>query len=87
MNATTNDSVLLEVRALRRDFPSGESTITVLKDDGSVETRNVRVGINNNVTAQILEGVSEGERVITGTASAGAPTPQQGGRMRPPMGF
>ena len=32
MNATANDSVLLEVRALRRDFPSGESTITVLKD-------------------------------------------------------
>ena len=32
MNATANDSVLLEVRALRREFPSGESTITVLKD-------------------------------------------------------
>ena len=32
MNATANDSALLEVRALRREFPSGESTITVLKD-------------------------------------------------------
>ena len=65
----------------------GLRSVRVLKDDGSVETRNVRVGINNNVTAQVLEGVTEGERVITGTASAGAPVQQQGGRMRPPMGF
>lgn len=65
----------------------GLRSVRVLKDDGSVETRNVRVGINNNVTAQILEGLAEGERVITGTASAGAPVQQQGGRMRPPMGF
>ena len=32
MEDSATDSVLLEVRALRREFPSGESTITVLKD-------------------------------------------------------
>jgi macrolide transport system ATP-binding/permease protein len=32
MDASTTEHALLEVRALRREFPSGESTITVLKD-------------------------------------------------------
>ncbi|HNR91581.1 MAG TPA: efflux RND transporter periplasmic adaptor subunit [Dokdonella sp.] len=67
----------------------GLRSVRVLKPDGSVETRNVRVGINNNVNAQILEGVQEGERVVTGTASAAASAAarQPGVRMRPPMGF
>ena len=29
---STSSAALLEVRALRREFPSGEGTITVLKD-------------------------------------------------------
>ena len=32
MDDSATDRALLEVRALRREFPSGESTITVLKD-------------------------------------------------------
>ncbi len=67
----------------------GLRSVQVLDADGSVEVRNVRVGINNNVSAQILEGVREGERVVTGTAgtAASATGRQPGVRMRPPMGF
>lgn len=32
MDSANTEHTLLEVRALRREFPSGESTITVLKD-------------------------------------------------------
>ena len=67
----------------------GLRSVRVLKADGSLETRNVRVGINNNVSAEILDGVTEGERVVTGTSGADAvpAARQQGVRMRPPMGF
>ncbi len=76
-------------RARADESGGGLRSVRVLKDDGRLETRNVRVGINNNVSAEILDGVKEGERVVTGTAgSDAAPAArQQGVRMRPPMGF
>jgi macrolide-specific efflux system membrane fusion protein len=48
----------------------------------------VRVGINNNVSAQILDGLSEGDRVITGESGTGTrPATQGSQRVRRPMGF
>jgi macrolide-specific efflux system membrane fusion protein len=65
-------------------------SVRVLGNDGKVVSRNVRVGINNNVIAEVLEGLQEGERVVTGESSANAPAGpqrQQGPGMRRPMGF
>jgi macrolide-specific efflux system membrane fusion protein len=45
-------------------------TVQVLDPQGRGVRRTVTVGINNNVNAQILSGLSEGERVIIGTADA-----------------
>jgi len=63
----------------------GLYTVQVVKDDGSVEKRRVKVGINNNVTAQVVEGLTAGERVVSSralaAASAGSFKPR-----RPPMG-
>lgn len=42
----------------------------VLRADGSTETRNVRIGINNNVRVEVLAGLKDGERVVIGEASA-----------------
>jgi macrolide-specific efflux system membrane fusion protein len=58
------------------------ATVTVVKDDGMQETRNVTVGVTDRVTAEIVSGLSEGERVIAGTqtASTRAARPQA----RPP---
>lgn len=72
--------------------PNGsERSVRVLTADGKVEKRNVRIGINNNVSAQVLEGLKEGERVVTGEAGASAAggsqrQPGQQG-LRRPMGF
>lgn len=41
-----------------------QHTIRVLKEDGTVENRNVTLGLNNNIYVQILEGLTEGEHVI-----------------------
>ncbi|MDN3452075.1 MULTISPECIES: efflux RND transporter periplasmic adaptor subunit [unclassified Psychrobacter] len=38
--------------------------VRVLKEDGSVEERTVKVGIDNRVKVQILSGLKEGEKVV-----------------------
>ena len=48
--------------------------VRVLGADGQVEPRNVRIGMNNKVDAQVLDGLREGEQVVIGEASATATT-------------
>jgi macrolide-specific efflux system membrane fusion protein len=48
---------------------SGRQEVRVLKPDQTVEKRQVRVGISNNFQAQVLEGLKEGDTVITGDPS------------------
>lgn len=70
------------------DTNGSERSVRVLLADGKIETRKVRIGINNNVSAEVLEGLKEGERVVTGEAgasSASGSQRQQG--IRRPMGF
>jgi membrane fusion protein, macrolide-specific efflux system len=40
--------------------------VKVLRPDGSIEERAVKIGIKNRVSAQILEGLQPGEQVIAG---------------------
>ncbi|WP_058088694.1 efflux RND transporter periplasmic adaptor subunit [Aquabacterium parvum] len=49
-----------------------------------VVDRQVKVGLNNRVQAQVLSGLKEGERVVVGEASAGGGS---GGSRRPPGMF
>jgi membrane fusion protein, macrolide-specific efflux system len=57
------------------------ATVTLVKDDGSQETRNVTVGVTDRVNAQIVSGLAEGEKVIAGTETVAtrAARPQQNG--------
>lgn len=75
----------------RSRSPGGtdERSVRVLDADGNAVTRTVRVGIDNNVTAEILEGLVEGERVIIGESGGDGATAQrqQGQGVRRPMGF
>jgi len=52
--------------------------VQVLTPAGGIEERNVTVGITNRVSAQILSGLAEGERVVVG-----APRPTKPGREQP----
>jgi macrolide-specific efflux system membrane fusion protein len=65
-NAITIPSV-----ALGKRTPKDLDTVQVVNADGHTETREVRVGMNNNVTAQILDGLKAGERVVAGTPDSG----------------
>jgi macrolide-specific efflux system membrane fusion protein len=56
----------------------------VVGADGKPEKRSVTVGINNNVKAQILEGLAEGEKVVLSEAPppGSQPPPRQAPRIR-----
>jgi len=63
--------------------------VRVLDAAGEVVEKPVRVGLNNNIQAEILEGLSEGEQVVlgqSGNAAAVNPNRRNMG-MRPPPGF
>jgi macrolide-specific efflux system membrane fusion protein len=55
--------------ALREQEADGRYALRVLDAKGRGETRRVRVGVNNHVTAQVLEGLKEGDDVILGDAA------------------
>ncbi|SAI65764.1 HlyD family secretion protein [Bordetella ansorpii] len=61
--------------ALGKTHPDGTRTVRVLDADGRAVERQVRVGLNNNVDAQILEGLKEGDKVVTGEGAGAAPAP------------
>lgn len=54
------------------------ATVTVVKDGGSQETRNVTVGVSDRVTAEILSGLSVGEKVVAGVEQTATPARRAG---------
>ena len=58
--------------------------VRVVDDAGKTSLRRVSVGLNNKVDAQILDGLSAGERVIVSEMSV---SPSAAGGMPPPMGM
>lgn len=66
-----------------------QQVVQVLGADGIAVEKRVRVGINNNISAQILEGLEEGELVILGQGgnAAAVNTNRRNMGMRPPPGF
>jgi len=65
----------------------GRYAVRVLQPDGSVQPRVVKIGLNNNVHAQVLSGLRAGEQVIVGEASATASSSSSGHNGPPPMGM
>ena len=63
----------------RSQFASGRAMVRVAKQDGTFEDREVKVGMMNRVSAQILEGLQPGEQVQTGTRGPGGPGGAQKG--------
>jgi len=64
------DAVVLPAAALL-PVPGADAdrfTVRVLRNDGQVETRPLRVGVRNRVMAQALDGIQVGERIVTGLA-------------------
>jgi macrolide-specific efflux system membrane fusion protein len=56
----------------RSQFANGRAMVRVVKEDGQVEQREVRVGLTTRVSAQILSGLEPGENVALGARGAAA---------------
>lgn len=79
--AEAKDALTVPAMALERKGRGGNKggkdgkggyAVRVVGADGQPEVREVRVGLNNNVTAQILDGLQEGEKVVLGETRPGA---------------
>ena len=61
-------------------YASGRALVSVVDASGGVTEREVKVGVMNRVSAQILSGLEPGEKVVIGSkASAAATAPAQTG--------
>ncbi|MGA1833652.1 efflux RND transporter periplasmic adaptor subunit [Rhizobium wenxiniae] len=69
--------------ALPETAATGAAQIRIEKD-GRIETRQVEIGLNNKITAEVRSGLSEGERVVIGEGSA-APSTSSSRGGPPPM--
>ncbi|GAA3579983.1 efflux RND transporter periplasmic adaptor subunit [Gibbsiella greigii] len=70
------NAVVIPATALHGDW------IQVVDSQGGIEQRPVKVGINNNVDAQIISGLQAGEKVII--SQLGGSTSSNDGHMGPP---
>ncbi|WP_243457563.1 efflux RND transporter periplasmic adaptor subunit [Ottowia testudinis] len=81
--ARAGGALTVPAAALGARDKDGRHEVRVLVDgEGAaprVETRHVRVGLNNRVKAQVLEGLAEGEHVIVGKAKTDAERAAEGG--------
>lgn len=88
------NALLVPAAALGQRGRDGTYSVLVQTPGGGIEDRRVRIGLNDRNQAEVLDGLSEGERVVTGqydAAAGGAAGPGAGAgagrRARSPMGF
>ena len=63
----------------RNQFASGRALVSVVDAAGKVADRDVKVGVMNRVSAQILSGLEPGEKVVIGTKAPATAAPAQTG--------
>ncbi|MFS8113036.1 efflux RND transporter periplasmic adaptor subunit [Rhizobium jaguaris] len=78
--------LIIPSSALGSKAVDGSYRVQVVAADGKQTARKITIGLNNNVTAEVRSGLSEGERVVIGEASTTTVKSSMGGGP-PPMGF
>ena len=80
------DALTVPSVALGPPDDEGRHPVRVLQGDGAIATRQVEVGLNDRINAQVIAGLTEGDRVVTGQSAAAA-GPGAGNARRIPMGM
>jgi macrolide-specific efflux system membrane fusion protein len=71
---TADDVLTVPASVLGRKGRDGSYTLEVWNQQKeAAEPRKVSIGLNNNVTAEVLEGLNEGDLVVNTTAAAATP--------------
>ena len=63
----------------RSQYARGRALVSVVGADGKVADREVKVGVMNRVSAQIVSGLEPGEKVVIGTRAPDAAVPAKTG--------
>jgi len=78
-------AIIIPSAAIEQAGRRGAASVRVVNAEGKAEKRVVKVGIDNNVNAQILEGLAVGDKVVL--SEAAAPGSQAAPRQAPRMRF
>jgi macrolide-specific efflux system membrane fusion protein len=86
VRAEAKGALVIPVGALSARGSDGAYTVSVLGADQRLQQRRIKVGINNHINAQVLDGLRAGELVVLGNAAAAQPGSSMR-RMGPPGGL
>lgn len=64
--AAAHNVVIAPLAALRPASVDGIWSARVVDQEGRARTRQVRIGVRSRVSAEVIEGLAEGERIVTG---------------------
>lgn len=70
--AKVDGALTIPLAALKDQGAQGTASVRVLGKDGIALERNVRLGISNEVSSEVLDGLEEGEEVILDESQANA---------------
>lgn len=86
--AEAKNTLLIPSAALGDKNKEGRYLVRVENGPDKTDELWVKIGLNNNVQAEVLEGLREGQRVVIGKqVGAAAPTSTTTGRRGPPPGM
>ena len=77
--------IIIPSAAIEQSGRRSAASVRVVSAAGKAEKRDVKVGVNNNVNAEILEGLAVGDKVVL--SEAAAPGSQAAPRQAPRMRF
>jgi membrane fusion protein, macrolide-specific efflux system len=60
----TKSALTIPASVLRDQTADGRYLLRVFDRDGRIDDRRIRIGVNNHVRAEVLEGLKEGEKII-----------------------
>jgi macrolide-specific efflux system membrane fusion protein len=83
--AEAKNVLVVPAAALGQKNNEGRYTVRVETATGKLEDQWVRIGLNNNVQAEILEGLQEGQRVVIGEQASGTAVQPGSSQRRIPM--
>jgi macrolide-specific efflux system membrane fusion protein len=68
--AQVKDALLIPAAAIGNASEDAEIKVKVLKADGSIELRTIKIGIKSEILAEVTDGLKEKEQVIIGEITA-----------------
>lgn len=85
---SATDVLVVPAAALGARDADGRYAVRVLGADGQISERRIEIGLNDKVTAEVRDGLAEGDVVVTGVAAAQTSSGSMGpGGPGGPMGF